>query len=152
MDKVMSTSTDKELKGIAPTEKEEHEKQLALKPLTALPEELILFQRVLTLFRGLCTAHSVKLNFIEQLAPFAVSDLTTVYMISLSPSLALLSLSGLYPVGTVEEHLLPSLFSLLLYSTVPGHVVWLPGCCCTLHACTDMSRLNLRVCVRGSVR
>lgn len=36
-------------------------------PQTALPEELILFQRVLTLFRGLCTKHSVELTFISEL-------------------------------------------------------------------------------------
>ena len=73
MDKVMATANDKEMKGIAATAEEEHQNKIALKPLTALPEELILFQRVLTLFRGLCTQHSVKINFIEQLAPFAVS-------------------------------------------------------------------------------
>jgi predicted unusual protein kinase regulating ubiquinone biosynthesis (AarF/ABC1/UbiB family) len=60
------------MKGIGPSPEEERHNKVALKPLTALPEELILFQRVLTLFRGLCTQHSVKINFIEQLAPFAV--------------------------------------------------------------------------------
>ena len=72
MDKVTSTANDKEMKGIGPSPEEERQNKVALKPLTALPEELILFQRVLTLFRGLCTQHSVKINFIEQLAPFAV--------------------------------------------------------------------------------
>jgi predicted unusual protein kinase regulating ubiquinone biosynthesis (AarF/ABC1/UbiB family) len=61
------------MKGIGPTAEEERQNKIALTPLSALPEELILFQRVLTLFRGLCTQHSVKINFIEQLAPFAVS-------------------------------------------------------------------------------
>ena len=73
MDKVMATANDKEMNGVAKTAEEEHQNKVAMKPLTALPEELILFQRVLTLFRGLCTQHSVKINFIEQLAPFAVS-------------------------------------------------------------------------------
>ena len=34
---------------------EERANKIALAPLAALPEELILFQRVLTLLRGLCT-------------------------------------------------------------------------------------------------
>ena len=84
-------------KGIEPTEEEVKGKKLALTPLTALPEELILFQRVLQLFRGvrtsvfgacqstrgsrnvwlwvqLCTSHSVSLNFIEHISPFAVRN------------------------------------------------------------------------------
>ncbi len=73
MEKVTATANDKEMKGIGPTAEEERQNKIALTPLSALPEELILFQRVLTLFRGLCTQHSVKINFIEQLAPFAVS-------------------------------------------------------------------------------
>ena len=51
MDKVMRTNSDKELKGER-TAEEKRQSELALKPLSALPEELILFQRVLTLFRG----------------------------------------------------------------------------------------------------
>ena len=43
-------------KGIEPTEEEVKGKKLALTPLTALPEELILFQRVLQLFRGVRTS------------------------------------------------------------------------------------------------
>ena len=85
-------------KGVEPTEEEVKGKKLALTPLTALPEELILFQRVLQLFRGvrtsvfdafesmawltecvagwvqLCTSHSVSLNFIEHISPFAVRN------------------------------------------------------------------------------
>lgn len=71
MAKVMRTRNDSDLKKVGRTAEEERQAKLTLKPLTALPEELILFQRVLTLFRGLCTKHSVKLNMISELAPFA---------------------------------------------------------------------------------
>ena len=47
-------------KGIEPTEEEVKGKKLALTPLTALPEELILFQRVLQLFRGVRTSVFVR--------------------------------------------------------------------------------------------
>lgn len=80
IEKVMATSNDKEMKNIGRTDEEERQQKIALKPLTALPEELILFQRVLTLFRGLCTSHSVKIKFIEQLAPFAVSACSITLM------------------------------------------------------------------------
>ena len=42
-------------RSIQATAEEERANKIALTPLAALPEELILFQRVLTLLRGLCT-------------------------------------------------------------------------------------------------
>lgn len=46
-------------------------KRLLLSPIKALPGELIFFQRVLQLLRGLAVQYSVQLNFIEVWAPFA---------------------------------------------------------------------------------
>jgi hypothetical protein len=69
--KVLGTLSDQELKKVAPSAEEARAKRVAMTPLSALPEELILFQRVLTLLRGLATSHSVALNFMELLEPFA---------------------------------------------------------------------------------
>jgi hypothetical protein len=46
-------------------------KRLLLSPIKALPGELIFFQRVLQLLRGLAVEYSVQLNFMEVWAPFA---------------------------------------------------------------------------------
>lgn len=46
-------------------------KRLLLSPIKALPGELIFFQRVLQLLRGLAVQYSVQLNFIEVWTPFA---------------------------------------------------------------------------------
>lgn len=46
-------------------------KRLLLSPIKALPGELIFFQRVLQLLRGLAVQYSVQLNFMEVWAPFA---------------------------------------------------------------------------------
>ena len=46
-------------------------KKLLLSPIKALPGELIFFQRVLQLLRGLAVEYSVKLNFVEVWDPFA---------------------------------------------------------------------------------
>eukprot|EP01044_Picomonas_judraskeda_P006239 COSAG03_NODE_615_length_6697_cov_23.571688_3_plen_709_part_00 len=110
MDKVTATANDKEMKKLGPTPEEEQQNKIALTPLTALPEELILFQRVLTLFRGLCTKHSVKIAFIEQLAPFAVSACILMPLRSCSDLLQAISVC----VHSVILHvkLVPSLLRL----------------------------------------
>jgi predicted unusual protein kinase regulating ubiquinone biosynthesis (AarF/ABC1/UbiB family) len=71
VEKVLGTRSDRQLKQLGPSAAEARQKKLSLAPLAALPEELILFQRVLTLFRGLCTQHSVEIAFISEVAPFA---------------------------------------------------------------------------------